>query len=398
MRLLHIVPEWPSTSQTFVKDDISVLNQYVETVIFPLRLNNKANFRGLLILPNGKTGKAISKIELLLLVFALVTPQNLTNLRKNRFAISGIPNLFRYYYISKIVLKNIAKLGDESQEKLLIHAHFAAGPAFIGVLISQLLQGSELVVTCHGAEVIFAEERWLRFLDSYCVKYICASKFVMDSLIANHGPRPDLVKYTLRYCRVPFAAMRRDRTRNAVVNILTVGRMHPQKGWNLVLPIAEILHENELEFTWTCVGDGGLFKEFENSIKASSLSGSFILTKALSRPLILKLMAGSDILVQPSLVTGNETDGLPVVILEAMSLGCPVISTNVAGIPEAIGAGNGILVSPIPASFAAAIEQLSDEFVYLETSQSARNWIEKHIFETRDPLVSYYMTRTENPL
>ena len=78
----------------------------------------------------------------------------------------------------------------------------------------------------------------------------------------------------------------------------------------------------------------------------------------LSHPEVLGLIAAAEVFVMPSVrdARGN-IDGLPIVVLEAMAAGKPVVATDVAGIPLAVDDGvNGVLVPPRdPAALAAAV-------------------------------------------
>lgn len=82
------------------------------------------------------------------------------------------------------------------------------------------------------------------------------------------------------------------------------------------------------EFNFLLIGDGNLLED----VKRSSLGlDNFYVTGALSNTLTKKLISISDVLVLTS-----QFEGVPMVILEAMSLGIPVVSTNVGAIKEII--------------------------------------------------------------
>jgi glycosyltransferase involved in cell wall biosynthesis len=72
--------------------------------------------------------------------------------------------------------------------------------------------------------------------------------------------------------------------------------------------------------------------------------------------------AAADVLVLPSVLDSrNDTEGLGVVLLEAMSYGVPVIASRIGGIPDIVGDGaTGLLVPPGDAgALAAALERLA---------------------------------------
>lgn len=111
--------------------------------------------------------------------------------------------------------------------------------------------------------------------------------------------------------------------------ILTVARLTEQKGHRYLLEaIPQIL--SELPNTYfLCVCDGPLSADLREHVKSLGLSERvFLLGK---RNDVSNLMAASDLFVLPSLF-----EGLPIVVLEAMSVGLPVVSTNVCGVRKAI--------------------------------------------------------------
>jgi glycosyltransferase involved in cell wall biosynthesis len=76
---------------------------------------------------------------------------------------------------------------------------------------------------------------------------------------------------------------------------------------------------------------------------------------------VLALLATTDVLVAPSVPTsGGKREGLPVVLIEAMAAGVPVVASHLSGIPELVEDGvTGLTVPPgDPDAIAAAIERL----------------------------------------
>jgi glycosyltransferase involved in cell wall biosynthesis len=110
-------------------------------------------------------------------------------------------------------------------------------------------------------------------------------------------------------------------------------------------------------------------------------------------------MAESMMLVHPGRITENgDHDGIPNVLLEAMALGKPVISSSVGGIPELIeDRVNGFLVRPDdPEQLADAIKRLMNDKDLAETiGRSAKERIKAsfEITETIKPLFKYFLAR-----
>ena len=112
---------------------------------------------------------------------------------------------------------------------------------------------------------------------------------------------------------LPFA-----RTSN--LKIVTVGRMVYQKGYDIAVETAALLHERGVDFRWYFVGDGSMRPEIERLIHAKRLGSMIVLTGEQENP--YPYMAAADIYVQTS-----RFEGFGLTIAEAKILGKPVVST-----------------------------------------------------------------------
>ena len=120
----------------------------------------------------------------------------------------------------------------------------------------------------------------------------------------------------------------------------TACRFHPQKGvHNLISAFAKV-QEGYPQTHLVLVGDGELREELELQVERLALSQSVTFTGL--RTDIPNVLSELTLFVLPSL-----WEGLPMVLLEAMAIGCPVVATNVGGTPEIVLSGQtGILVEP----------------------------------------------------
>ena len=92
------------------------------------------------------------------------------------------------------------------------------------------------------------------------------------------------------------------------------------------------------------------------------LQGAVRLVGPQTRAEIASLLAGADVLVAPSVPTRiGKREGIPVVLMEAMSCGIPVVASRLSGIPELVADGvNGLLVEPgRPDQLASALRALA---------------------------------------
>jgi colanic acid/amylovoran biosynthesis glycosyltransferase len=124
--------------------------------------------------------------------------------------------------------------------------------------------------------------------------------------------------------------------------LVCVGRLCEQKGQLLLLKAASQLAAKGFHFKLVLVGDGPLRSDLEGEIGVLGLQDHVEITGWANNSDVRHQILQARALVLPSFA-----EGLPVVIMEALALGRPVISTYVAGIPELVEVGiNGWLVPP----------------------------------------------------
>jgi len=141
-----------------------------------------------------------------------------------------------------------------------------------------------------------------------------------------------------------------------------VGRICEQKGQLLLVDAANILAKRGVDFELVLGGDGEMRAEVEALIKQYGLSDKIRITGWISSDQVRAEILNSKALVLPSFA-----EGLPVVIMEAMALRRPVISTYIAAIPELVITGeNGFL---FPAGDVEALADTLERFLALSNEQ-----------------------------
>lgn len=135
--------------------------------------------------------------------------------------------------------------------------------------------------------------------------------------------------------------------------LISVGRLAEAKDQVTLLKAMSILKERKVDVFLLLVGDGELRHLLESSIRQLELPGHVLLLG--NRTDVDALMPQAD-----CFVLSSQREGLPMVVLEAMASGLPIVSTRVGGIPEIVTAGkNGFLVEPgHPDQLADAIERI----------------------------------------
>ena len=122
--------------------------------------------------------------------------------------------------------------------------------------------------------------------------------------------------------------------------IAAAGRLSPEKGFDQLIAAAALLSKREPEVGFVLFGDGPLREKLARQIEASGLTDTFVL--AGFRTDVERFLPCCDLVVLSS-----WTEGLPVIVLEALAAGVPVVASAVGGTPEVVHDGvNGFLVPP----------------------------------------------------
>jgi glycosyltransferase involved in cell wall biosynthesis len=140
-----------------------------------------------------------------------------------------------------------------------------------------------------------------------------------------------------------------------VPRLVCVGRLCEQKGQLLLVEALALLRDRGCVFELVLAGDGEMRAEIEALLVRLGLTSQVRITGWIGGDQVR-----AEILAARGLVLASFAEGLPVVLMEAMALRRPVLSTYVAGIPELVRPGvNGWLVAPgSVADLAAAIADL----------------------------------------
>jgi colanic acid/amylovoran biosynthesis glycosyltransferase len=120
-----------------------------------------------------------------------------------------------------------------------------------------------------------------------------------------------------------------------------VARLSEQKGQLVLLQAVRLLVEEGLPVQLALVGDGELRSEVEAAIDALELRAHVVVTGWLSNQAVRAEIESSR-----ALVLSSFAEGLPIVLMEAMAMGRPVLTTSVAGITELVRDGREGWVYP----------------------------------------------------
>lgn len=283
----------------------------------------------------------------------------------------------KYSLIGILKLINLIKRENYN----LIHVHLFPSSLYLYLASFFINKDIKLIFTEHSISNRRRKYFIFKILDFLVYnryhKIICVSDRVRESLI-EWIP---IIKSKVVVINngVPILNNSVNVKQNKIYDILFMGRLEKIKGLDVLLNAMKIIVEKSYNLKLAIVGHGSLKNYLVNLTKMLKIENNIIFINSVHN--IKSIMEISKLLVLPS-----KYEGLPMIVLEAMSNNIPVISTKVGGITELIkDKYNGILVEPNnPEDLANAIlTLLYDERLY--------NFIKKNAFET---VKKYYNINT----
>lgn len=249
----------------------------------------------------------------------------------------------------------------------IIHAHHAIPTGLFGVIVSKIFRKPSFITT-HGMDITthgidegplknvsnFEDHFFFKHLLSYslsnCTRVLPVSNN-LEKKILSLGAKQD--KITVLRNAVDSDRFTPEKT-NSIRNkynlesgdivILFVGHLESFKGLFELIHAFHSLKKENKKVKLIIIGDGSQKIKSQHYIAKLRLEKSVFYAGKIPPNDIHEYYQNSDIFVLPS---QTDAGGPPVVFIEAMACGLPVIGTNIGGIPEGIDDGiNGFLVPP----------------------------------------------------
>ncbi len=274
----------------------------------------------------------------------------------------------------------IAARISENPEIKHIHAHFAHGATTIAWMAA-MMTNLEFSFTAHAKDIYLESLNPAGLLS----RKMDAAKFVVTCTEANREHLQNLSK-TPVHCLYhglteDFAELLKEdnskkHKRNGHLQALAVGRLIEKKGLDTFVEACAILNRRDVNFQAVIVGESGdNEKKIKHLIATNDLHQKIKLAGAMPQTKLFAEYRRADVFCLPCRILENgDRDGIPNVMVEAMSCGVPVVTTDVSGIPEIITDGeNGLLVKPNnPLALADSLEKIyADKYLSKRLARAA---------------------------
>lgn len=360
MRVAYFTNQYPAVSHTFIRREIEALKSLGVTIIrYALR-----QAPGKLVHPEDEAELQMTKHilkagigEILRCQLSALMRQPLTSMTVIGLAIRmgwrSDRGVLRHlaYAAEAFVLANWSKRDGVQQ----LHAHFGTNSAAVAMLASKI-SCIPYSFTAHGSEEF--EKAPLLSLDlklRHSLFAVAVSSFGRSQLMRWSSPEQwskivvvhcGLDSYFLECDVPPLTSARR---------LVCVGRLGEHKAQLVLVEAARRLKESGVHCEVVMVGDGPMRPLVEAAIRRGGLERQITITGWVPSERVRAEIVAARALILPSF-----SENMPVVIMEAMALGRPVISTYIAGIPELVQPGiTGWLVpSSDEAALAAAMREV----------------------------------------
>lgn len=260
-----------------------------------------------------------------------------------------------------------------------VHAHFASQPATVAQLASRMVGGT-YSISAHAKDIYTERTDHLATKMAEARFTVTCTKHNADYLreIALPGTQVHVMYHGIDFHRFANNAP----ISSPVPLILAIGRLRAKKGFTTLIDSCAWLRDHNIEFRCEIIGYGEEQSRLEYHIDRLGLSDHVRLVGAMSHADVLQRYRAATVFAAPCIVADDgDRDGIPNVLLEAMAMSLPVVTTPVSGIPELVThLENGLLVAPNDCvELAIQFDRLlHDEKLRQRLGQAARQRVIQH--------------------
>lgn len=366
MRIAYLINQYPKVSHTFIRREIAALEARGFHVLrialrgwegeLPDAQDSKERERTRYVLRDAWPSLFWAVAQTALLVPRRFLSALCMAIRLSRRSARPFPYHFAYLAEACRILPWLKEYGA-----VHLHAHFGTNSAEVALLV-RMLGGPPYSFTVHGPDELDKPEFLGLATKVERAAFVVAISSYTKSQLYRWIAHPEWPKVKVVHCGLERTFFAQPSTTPRSNRLVCVGRICAQKGQLLLLEAAGRLAKKGVDFELVLAGDGELRGDVERVITRLRLGSRVTVTGWLSSDEVRQHIVAARGLVLPSLA-----EGLPVVLMEAMALGRPVIATSVGGIPELVAPGaTGWL---LPAGDVDALENAIEELLSLDMKE-----------------------------
>ncbi|MDJ0730127.1 MAG: glycosyltransferase [Crocosphaera sp.] len=365
MRIAYLTGEYPRATDTFIQREVAILRkQGIEVDTFSIRRTGDEHIVGpeqkferentYYVLPPNPWNLLISQLILLLRTPHLYLKGLMVAWQTKQPGIKGTLYQLFYFLEAGIVARQMKRRNIEH-----LHNHFA-NPSGNVTLIASMLGGFSCSFSLHGPAIFFEPKLWhldrkiKEALFISCISYYCRSQAMV------FAPMEYWDKMHVIHCGIEPDLFNKVSHQGQATQLLYVGRLAFVKGLPILLESLAQLQPNYPDLCLTVIGDGPEKEYLQQMVRELNLENQVKFVGYQSQESVRNYLQQTEIFVLSSFA-----EGLPVVLMEAMAAGVPVITTQIAGVSELVDNGiNGYLVPP--GNVAALTEKIEKLIVFPE--------------------------------
>jgi colanic acid/amylovoran biosynthesis glycosyltransferase len=357
VRLAYLTTRYPSLSHTFILREVAALRRRGVEVHTISMHGNSGDGEHLLSRENRDAAKSTYAVrpsrprDVLSAHAGAFARHPLAYLRTFREALSlarpgvkGRP-LWQVFYFGEaiIVWRHCAKIDVRH-----IHAHHGSAPSDVASLAVSFGRAVGIgprtwSLTLHGPDEL-RDVRWFGLAEKVrrADAVACISDFARSQLMALVDDC-HWAKLRVVHCGVAHSEFARlEPPRTARPQVLCVGRLVAEKGHAVLLNAVALLVEEGHDIEVVIVGSGPLQTRLERLARDLRVTDRVLFRGALGQDEVRRCYATASLFCSASFA-----EGVPVVLMEAMACGRPVVATAIAGVRELVRDGEtGLLVTP----------------------------------------------------
>ena len=368
-RVAYMMSRFPKITETFILYEMLAAEKAGVCIeVFPLRREKTAKM-------HPEAAAYVSRAHFLPLLSGEILLDNLTTLLKQpglwlrtlSTLVRANLGCRRFLFGALAAFPMCVSMARRMRQRRIdhIHAHFASHPAAAAWIIHQF-SGIPYSFVAHGSDL--HRDQHMLTEKVHDAEFVVAISDYNRRIILNEAGDQYREKVRVIHCGVNPDDFRSDRCReteseaSAPLKVFCIGTLHEVKGQSFLIEAAQEATAGGVNMTLHLVGDGPDRKMLEQQAAAAGLKDAVIFEGRRDRHEIVEMLQTADMLVAPSVPTADgRREGIPVVLMEAMAAGVPVVASRLSGIPELVKHEiTGLLTEPGDANgIADAIQRLN---------------------------------------